>query len=708
MNNRLNGAVALATAMAAVLGLSACEQQADEQANQQTTAVAEPAAEAMAAAEQSAAPAALGSGIDMSGFDTSVRPQDDFFDYVNGKWVAETPLPADRARWGTFDKLRENAQKDVRALVEEVSATENVQPGSATQKIRDFYNAYMDSEQPNALGVEAIRAELDEIAAIQSYEDLHRAFANLGVYGVSSPIGTFIFSDLKDPNTNIVYLGESGITLPDRDYYLKDDEQFVKGRELYRAYVQRLFELAGTEHAEQKAEAMFALEYKLAEAHWTKEDNRDPTKIYNPHTPEELATLAPNIQWDVTMEAAQIPGRDIYVVQQPSYFEAASGILMDTPLESWKDYLAFQTMDAFAPVLGDEFFQAWFEFHQAGLQGIEEPEAKWKRAVNAINGNMGELLGQLYVDKHYQEEARARMETMIANLVEAYRQSIESLDWMGEETKQQALLKLSKFAPKIGYPESWRDYSNLDIVEGDLVANVKNATTFEYKRNIDKLDRPVDKNEWFMNPQTVNAYYNPAWNEIVFPAAILQPPFFNVEADDAVNYGGIGAVIGHEIGHGFDDQGRKFDGDGNLRDWWTDEDNARFEERKKMLAAQYNSYEVIDGLTINGEFTSGENIGDLGGLGIAYKAYQLSLDGAEAPVIDGFTGDQRFFLGWSQVWRSKARDEEAKRLLTIDPHSPSKFRANGAAVNVDAFYEAFDVKEGDGMYLPPEERVRIW
>jgi len=699
MNIRLK----LAMALAVIVGLSACQKQAEEPAEEQSS-VAEPAAETMAAAE----PAALGSGIDMSGFDTGVRPQDDFFDYVNGKWVAETPLPADRARWGSFDLLRENAQKDVRALVEKVSVAENVQAGSAAQKIRDYYNSYIDSDRPTALGVEAIRAELDEIAAANSYDDLFRLFSTLGVYGVNSPIGGYIFSDYKDPDTNVVYLVESGITLPDRDYYLKDDEQFVKGRELYRAYVTRLFELAGVEGGADVAESLYALEHALAEVQWPKEDNRDPVKTYNPHTLEDLAELAPGINWNVNLEAAQVGGRERYIVRQPSFFSGASEIITQTPLETWKDYLAFQTMDAFAPVLGDDFFQAWFTFYQAGLQGIEEPEPRWKRAVNSINANMGELLGQLYVDEHYQEASRARMETMIANLVEAYRQSILALDWMSDETKQQALIKLSKFNPKIGYPEQWRDYSSMEIVAGDLVANVKSAATFEYLRDIDKLDKPVDKSEWFMNPQTVNAYYNAAWNEIVFPAAILQPPFFNVEADDAANYGGIGAVIGHEIGHGFDDQGRKFDGDGNLNDWWTEEDNARFDERKQKLAAQYNSYEVIDGLTINGEFTSGENIGDLGGLGIAYKAYRLSLDGKEAPVIDGFTGDQRFFLGWGQVWRGKARPEETKRRLTTDPHSPLKFRANGAAVNVDAFYAAFDVKEGDGMYLPPEERVKIW
>ena len=692
--------------LAALFSLAACQQQAGEEASEQVSAAQ--AEQTKVTASASTAPAQLGSGIDTSGFDTSVRPQDDFFESVNGRWVAETPLPPDRARWGSFDMLAENAQKDVRILVEEVSAKEGVAPGSAEQKIRDFYNSYMDAERPNALGIEAIRTELDQVAAIRSHDDLFRQFSSLGVYGVNSPIGGGIFSDLKDPDTNVVYLAEAGITLPDRDYYLKDDEQFVRGRELYRTYVTRLFELAGIEDGADKAEALYGLEHALAEVQWPKEDNRDPVKTYNPHTPEQLAELAPGINWEVTMEAAQIPARDRYIVQQPSFFAAASDIIANTPLETWKDYLSFQTMDAFAPVLGDDFFQAWFTFYKAGLQGVEEPEPKWKRAVNSINGNMGELLGQLYVDKHYQEASRERMETMIANLVEAYRQSILALDWMGDETKQQALIKLSKFNPKIGYPEKWRDYSSMEIVDGDLVANVKSAANFEYLRNIDKLDKPVDKSEWFMNPQTVNAYYNPAWNEIVFPAAILQPPFFNVEADDAVNYGGIGAVIGHEIGHGFDDQGRKFDGDGNLRDWWNEEDNARFEELKNKLAAQYNSYVVIDGLTINGEFTSGENIGDLGGLGIAYKAYKLSLEGEEPPVIDGFSGDQRFFLGWGQAWRAKARDEEAKRLLTIDPHSPPKFRANGAAVNVDAFYAAFDVKEGDGMYLPPEERVKIW
>ena len=697
----------LIAALAMSSGLFACQQQADQEQVMDSGSLPSESTEAPTESTITESPA-LVSGLSFEGFDTTVRPQDDLFSATNGKWVAETELPADRARWGTFDKLQEQSQEDVKALVEEVSADTDAGPGSASQKIRDFYNAYMDAEKATELGVEAIRTELDQVAAIESYDDFFRALGSLGVYGVDGPIGGFIFSDSKDPDTTVVYLNESGITLPDRDYYLLDDEQFVKGRELYRTYVTQLFKLAGIEGGADKAEALLALEHKLAEAHWTKEDNRDPVKSYNPKTLAELKEMAPNFNWDVNLEASQVAGRDKYIVSQPSYFEAASDIVAETGLSTWKDYLTFQTIDAFAPILGDDVFQAWFQFHRAGLQGIEEPRPRWRRAVNATNANLGELLGQLYVDKHYNENAKGRMETMIANLVEAYRQSIIELDWMGEETKQQALVKLSKFNPKIGYPEKWRDYSSMEIIEGDLVANIRSSAEFEYKRTVDKLDQPVDKSEWFMNPQTVNAYYNPVWNEIVFPASILQPPFFNVNADDAVNYAGIGSVIGHEIGHGFDDQGRKYDGDGNLRDWWTEEDIAKFNVLKEKLAAQYNSYEVIDGLTINGEFTSGENIGDLGGLGIAYKAYKLSLDGKEAPVIDGLTGDQRFFLGFGQIWRGKVRDVEAKRLLTIDPHSPARFRANGAAVNVDAFYEAFDVKEGDGMWLPPEERVKIW
>jgi len=694
----------LSVTLAVLIGLYGCQQQADQAAA--TPQAQDTAAQQVAATE--APVAELGSGIDKSGFDESVRPQDDFFAYVNGTWVKNTEIPADKARWGTFDALGEQSQRDIRDLVEEVSHTENVEAGSPTQKIRDFYNAYMDDATATAKGIEPIRGDLDAIAAIESMDGVYSMFSKLGVYGVNSPIGLGIFSDMKNPDVNAIYVVQAGLTLPDRDYYLKDDEQFVKGRQLYLKYVTDIFNAAGYDNAADRAERLLNLETKLAEVMWTKEENRDWSKRYNPMNIDELNELAPQINWALGFEIAQIPVDSTFLVSQPSYFEAAGKILADTPLDTWKDYLTFQTISTFAPVLGDTYSQLSFDFFSKGLRGVDEQEPRWKRAVESVNDNMGELLGQLYVERHFQAESKARMDTMIKNLIKAYEVSITNLDWMSDETKQQALDKLHKFTPKIGYPDKWIDYSKLEVVDGDLVADIKNGRTFAYNRDIDKLDKPVDKTEWGMTPQTVNAYYNPVWNEIVFPASILQPPFFNVEADDAANYGGIGAVIGHEIGHGFDDSGKRFDGDGVLRDWWTPEDAEKFDVRKNALAAQYDGYDVIDGLTINGQFTSGENIGDLGGLSIAYLAYKMSLDGKEAPVIDGWTGDQRFFLGWAQVWRSKARPEETKRRLTIDPHSPPKFRANGAAVNVPAFYEAFDVKEGDGMYLPPEERVKIW
>jgi len=696
----------LTITLAILIGLYGCQQEADQAdlGHQTDTIEAPVAVEAVTVA----APTDLVSGIDQSGFDEAVRPQDDFFDYVNGLWVQNTEIPSDKARWGTFDALGEQSQKDVRALVEEVSGAEEVAAGTPTQKIRDYYNAYMDAEAVTAKGVEAIRDDLAAIAAIDSMDGVYRAFSSLGVYGVNSPIGLGIFSDMKNPDVNAIYVVQAGLTLPDRDYYLNDDEQFVTGRQLYLKYVTDVFALAGVDNGADRAERLLALETSLAKVMWTKEENRDWSKRYNPMNIDELNEMSPQVNWTLGFETAQIPVDSQFLVSQPSYFEAAGKIIADTPLETWKDYLTFQTISNFAPVLGDQFAELSFDFFRKGLSGVDEQEPRWKRAVDSVNEDMGELLGQLYVEKYFQAESKARMDTMIKNLVKAYEVSILDLEWMSEETQQQALDKLHKFTPKIGYPDKWIDYTKLEVVDGDLITNIKSARNFAYNREIDKLDKPVDKSEWGMTPQTVNAYYNPVWNEIVFPASILQPPFFNVFADDAANYGGIGAVIGHEIGHGFDDSGSRFDGDGVLRDWWTEEDAAKFEERKNALAAQYDGYEVIDGLTINGQFTSGENIGDLGGVSIAYLAYKMSLDGMEAPVIDGWTGDQRFFLGFAQVWRSKARDEETKRRLIVDPHSPPKFRANGAVVNVEAFYEAFDVTEGDGMYLPPEDRVKIW
>lgn len=699
----LSRTLSLATCVTALLYLSGCGGSSEPTA---PVAAADPAP----VVQNTEAPAetALVSGLDLTGFDDSIRPQDDLFDYVNGTWLATTEIPADKSRYGQFGILADKAEEDVRVLVEEVSQAEDVQPGSAAQKIRDFYNTYMDEAAANLKGVEPIREDLALIDAAQTHDDIIRLFGTLGINGVTSPIGGFIFSDFQDANTNVVYLAQNGLTLPDRDYYLKDDEQYVKGRELLQHYANTLFTLAGLEGAESIGNRIIALETRLAEVQWTREENRDRVKQYNPMTLVQLSELAPGINWPGFFESSLIPARETYIVMQPSFFESAADIISSTDVATWQDYLRFHTISSYSGVLSDPFVEAAFNLFSKGLQGTEEQRPRWKRAIASLNGNMGELLGQLYVEKHFDAAAKARMKELIANLVEAYRISINELDWMSDETKQQAQEKLSKFTSKIGYPDQWRDYSKLEVIAGDLVGNIKRANVFEYQRQVNKLDRPVDKSEWLMTPQTVNAYYLPNWNEIVFPASILQPPYFNMAADDAVNYGGIGAVIGHEIGHGFDDSGRRFDGEGNLRDWWTEEDNALFEERKNKLAAQYDGYEVIDGISINGQFTSGENIGDLGGLSIAYKAYHLALNGEEAPVLDGFTGDQRFFLGWSQVWREKRRPEEEKRLLTVDPHSPPRFRTNGAAVNVPGFYTAFDVKEGDAMYLPPEERVKIW
>ena len=690
----------LGIAISAALFVTGCEQQSTEESVASTSKapVTNDAVETKA----------LSSGIDFAGFNQDVQPQDDFFEYANGKWVAETEIPGDRSRWGTFDLLGEQSENDIRALVEEVSSQDSVEPGTPAQKIRDYYNSYMNMDAATELGVEAIRPELDEIAAIESMDDLYRSFSTLSVYGVNSPIGVGIIADMKNPEVYGVYIAQAGLTMPDRDYYLLDDEQFVTGRQLYLEYASSVLEEAGFENGEDRAEKLLGLETRIAEIQWPKEKMRDYTIQYNPHTVDELNELAPAINWQASLDAASIGARDKYIVMQMDFYSNLSGIFADTDLELWKDYLTFQTLSSFAPVLGDDLFQLSFNFFNKGLSGTEEPRPLWKRSVSAINGSMGELLGQLYVEEHFQESSKERMLELIQNLLKAYEVSITELDWMSDATRVQALDKLSKFTPMVGYPDKWIDYSALEVVDGDLIANVRSSSHFANNRLLDKLDKPVDKTEWGMTPQTVNAYYHPLLNVIVFPASILQPPFFDANADDAVNYGAIGAGIGHEIGHGFDDAGSRFDGDGVLRNWWTDEDRAAFDERKNALAAQYDGYEVIDGLTINGQFTSGENIGDLGGLSIAYKAYKMSLNGKEAPVIDGLTGDQRFFLGWAQVWRSKSRDEETKRRLTSDTHSPPKFRANGAAVNVPEFYTAFDVKEGDGMYLPPEKRVKIW
>ncbi|MBT8142911.1 MAG: peptidase M13 [Gammaproteobacteria bacterium] len=653
-------------------------------------------------------PASMQSGIDTAGFDTSVRVQDDFYEHVNGTWLKNTEIPADKSNYSLFAKLADEAEVNIRNIIEEVSKKTDAKPGSAAQKVRDYYNTYLSQAESESNRLDFLKSDFEKINAVQSTDDLYRLFGEFSKVNVDNPVGGYIYSDAKDPNTNVVYITQAGLTLPDRDYYLQDKENFAKGRELFKAYVNNIYGLTAWENGAQAAERLLALQTKIAELQWTKEDNRNPVKTYNPMDMAGLAALAPGINWNVLMQASGIPAQDKYIVSQPDFFTGIGELIQDTSLDDWKEYLRFNLVDSYTSGLGKAYTDASFNFYSKGLQGTPEQRPLWKRAVSATQGTLGEVLGQLYVEKHFQPEAKERMVGLVENLKKAYAASIKELDWMSEATKQQALVKLDGFRTKIGYPDKWRDYSKLEVLDGDLMQNIKNARLFGTQQQLDKLGKPVDKEEWFMNPQTVNAYYNPVWNEIVFPAAILQPPFFNLAAEDAVNYGGIGAVIGHEIGHGFDDSGRRYYGDGNLRDWWTAEDAEKFDVRKNKLAAQYDSYVAIDDLHVNGQFTSGENIGDLGGLSIAYKAYKMSLDGKPGPVIDNMSAEQRLFYGWAQVWRRLYRDAELKRRITTDPHSPARFRGNGAVVNIEGFYKAFDVKEGDGMYLPPEERVKIW
>lgn len=647
----------------------------------------------------------LASGIDLSAMNTEIRPQDDFFSYVNGGWIAETEIPADKSRWGAFDLLRDRSTEQVKALI--VEAGEHA--GSAdAQKVGALYNSFMNEKKINNLGLAALDGEMKKVDAIESRDDLADYFAYADAIGFDAPFGVYINQDLKDVENYIAYFWQSGLGLPDRDYYFDDSE---KGREIQAAYLDyltKLQTLAGMDKAEEGARTLYELEKSLAEHQWTRVDNRDSEKTYNKKTLEELAQLVPSINWEIYLPEAQLQKAESVIVGQPDYFEAAGKIIAGTDLETWKRYLKVKLLTAMAPYMHEELAQLRFDFYGTTLTGTEEMEPRWKRAVKFVSGAAGELVGKRYVEKHFPPQAKVRMLKLVNNLKAAYRESIESLTWMGQETRAQALAKLDNFTTKIGYPDKWRDYSALEVSADDLAGNLLASNRFATDYERAKLGKPIDRQEWHMVPQTVNAYYNPPMNEIVFPAAILQPPFFNMEADDAVNYGAIGGVIGHEIGHGFDDKGSKFDGKGYLNNWWTDADRANFDALTGKLVDQYSAFEVLPGEHINGELTLGENIGDLSGLGIAYKAYRMSLNGGEAPVIEGFTGDQRLFMGWAQVWRSKIRDEALSQQVKTDPHSPTKYRVLGVLPNISAFYNVFDVKEGDGMYLPEEDRVVLW
>ncbi|MDH4126591.1 MAG: peptidase M13 [Gammaproteobacteria bacterium] len=652
-------------------------------------------------------PVALSSGIDRQYMDTSIRPGDNFFRYMNGKWLDETEIPADKSNYGGFIILGDEAQENIKAIIEE-AATGDFAKGSDEQKVGDLYKSFLNMEVRNARGMEPLQPELARIKALASHDDVTRYFARASVYGVSVPMDLQQLVDWNDPTRYSMIITQGGLGLPDREYYLKDDEPSANLRAAYVEHVAKMFDLAGLADGAAAADIIMALETRLAEKQMSKEDARNRAENYQPVAREELSNSMPQFAWDDYLEEFGVPEIDSVVLYMKDYLRELDGIIRSTDIDTWRTYLSWRALGASATTLTAELDRQNFEFFGKTLSGTEEQQEMWRRGTALVSGNLGEVVGRVYVARHFPPEAKQRMETLVANLIRAYEKSIRELDWMSGATKEEALRKLSKFTPKIGYPDEWRDYSMLDIEAHDLFGNLQRAAEAEHQRQVNRHGGPVNRAEWGMTPQTVNAYYSPALNEIVFPAAILQPPFFDLEADEAVNYGAIGAVIGHEIGHGFDDQGSTFDGDGKLRNWWTDADRAEFKKRTDKLVAQYSEFAPFEDLRVNGEFTLGENIGDLGGIGIGLLAYKMSLAGREAPVIDGMTGVQRVFLGYAQVWRRKYRDEELRRRVATDPHAPSEYRANGSVRNVPEWYEAFDVREGDALYLPPEERVKIW
>ncbi|MDB5985702.1 MAG: pepO [Nevskia sp.] len=675
-------------------------------------------AETPAPTAPAAAPPALLSGIETQYADDSVRIQDDFYKHVNGKWLAATEIPADKPGYGAFTKLYDDAQEQLKTLIE--AAAKDGAGDADKQKIGDLYNSFMDEAKLEELGLKPLDADFALIDAVKDKKELAALIGTLGKklsqpgdFGPNEttlPFVVAVHQDNKDSTKYVADLQQSGIGLPDRDYYLKNDDAKLKTiRDQYLQHVEKMLRLAGDKAAAKNAKDIVALETELAKLQWDKVTLRDPIKAYNKVMLVDLPKLAPGFDWDGFIKAADIAGKTDYViVGQPSYLSGFGKLLAKTPLPLWKNYFKWHVLNDGASALSNSFVVENFAFKGTALRGVPQDRPRWKRAVALVETAIGEGLGKLYVAQYFPPENKARVEALVNNLLAAYKQGIDTLDWMSADTKKEAQAKLAKIAVKIGYPNQWRDYSKLEVAKDDLFGNIRHANAFEYARTINKLGTPIDRGEWGMTPQTVNAEYNPELNDITFPAAILQPPFFNVKADDAVNYGGIGAVIGHEISHAFDDQGAQYDGDGNLRDWWTKDDHAKFAAKTKALVAEYDAFVPLAGYHVNGALTLGENIADNSGLAIAYKAYQIDLGGKEAPSLDGFSGIQRFYMGFAQVWREKLRDNFAIELIKTDPHSPPEFRGNGTVVNQPGFYSAFDIKQGDKMYLPPERRVGIW
>ncbi|MBX3621078.1 MAG: M13 family metallopeptidase [Rhizobacter sp.] len=648
----------------------------------------------------------LRSGIDRTTFDPAVRPQDDLFLAANGGWLKATPIPPDKSAYGIFQELSDRADERVRAICEGLAQGEAA-PGSIEQKIGSYYRSYVDVAAIDAAGLAPLKPWLDEVDALATPAELVAQWGRWqGI--VNTPMLAYVGADPKEPGINRVSAGQGGLGLPDRDFYLLGGDSFVETRAAYRTYLETLLRLSGDADAKAHAQQVFALELKLARAQWSRVDSQDAIKTYNPMTLPVLAKRAPGVDWVGYFRAAAIPSIDRLSVNQPSYARTLAKLVQTTPMSTWKLYQRTRLLDANAQVLPQAFRDAEFTLRGKAQRGQEQDKPRWQRATAAIDGALGEAVGQVYVARHFPPEAKARMQELVANLLAAYGQSIDALKWMTPATKRHAHEKLSKYLVKIGYPDKWRDYSKLEVRDGDALGNQARAGRFEHERVAAQVGQPVDRSEWAMTPQTVNAYYNPGFNEIVFPAAILDAPFFDLGADDAANYGATGATIGHEISHGFDDQGSRYDGDGKLSNWWTRADRRAFDALGRQLVKQFNAYEPVPGHRINGKLTLGENIADLSGLEIAYKAWKLSLKGQEPPVIDGMTGDQRFFYAWAISWREKMREARTLELITSDEHAPAEFRANGAVTNLDAFQAAFRTQPGDRLYKPREQRIRIW
>jgi putative endopeptidase len=658
-----------------------------------------------ATAKTSAPKTALLSGVDLQYVDQSVRPEDDVYRHLNGKWLDSFQIPADKGSYGSFTLLDDLTQEELRGIVAGLAGSGDAE----ARKVADLYASFMDEARLETLGLKPLQGEFAAIDAISDKREIPALIAHLNRIGAGAPYTFAINQDAKNSLQYAVIVRQSGLGLPDRDYYLKDDAKLKEVRAKYLAHTAKMLGLTGDAGAQSDAAAILDLETALAKVQWTRVENRDPIKTYNKTAIAELPKLMPDYDWQAYLRTGEMAGKiDSVIISQPSYFTGLDRLMTDTPLAAWKAYFKWHVLSAAAPYLSKPFVDERFAFAGTVLSGIPENRPRWKRGIALVDDAIGEALGKRYVAKYFPPQNKARMEALIGNMLDAYRRDITTLDWMSAGTKKGAQEKLAKLVMKIGYPDQWRDYGALQIDRNDLWGNVVRARDFERRRNLNKLGKPVDRSEWEMTPQTINAYYNPLMNEIVFPAAILQPPFFNVRADDAVNYGGIVAVIGHEMSHGFDDQGSQYDADGNLHDWFTAEDHEKFRAKTRALVAQYSAYEPAPGFHVNGELTLGENIGDNSGLAIAYKAYHLSLAGKTPAVIDGLSGDQRLYLGWVQVWRGKEREAETIQRVKTDPHSPSAVRGTAPLVNQEGFYAAFGVKEGDKMYVPPEQRINIW